>query len=190
MLERSQGGLGIGLALVRGLVELHGGTTEARSDGMGMGSEFIVRLPIAEGLLQAPRKPAKIDKPRSGPTSRILVVDDNRDAADSLALVLRLMGHHVMTAHDGVEAVQAAATFRPDLALLDIGMPKMNGYDAARHIREQSWSKNMVLISLTGWGQEEDKRRAIEAGFHYHLTKPVEPDALEKLLEAITQQKK
>lgn len=190
-LERSQGGLGIGLALVRGLVELHGGTIAAHSDGNGMGSEFIVRLPIAEGQLQTAQEPVENDvKPRSGPTCRILVVDDNRDAADNLAMVLRLMGHNVLTAYDGVEAVQAAATFHPDVVLLDIGMPKMNGYEAARHIREQTWGRRIVLISLTGWGQEEDKRRATEVGFHHHLTKPVDTGVLEKLLEGIAQSRK
>lgn len=188
-LERSQGGLGVGLALVKGLVELHGGAIEARSDGPGMGSEFIVRLPIAEGKVQTPPEP--IDggaKPRSARTTcRILVVDDNRDAADSLAMILQLKGHEIQTAYDGVEAVQAAATFRPDVVLLDIGMPRMNGYEAAQHIQEQSWGKKIVLVALTGWGQEEDKRRAIEAGLHFHLTKPVELGALDRLLEGLTQ---
>jgi PAS domain S-box-containing protein len=190
-LERSQGGLGVGLALVRGLVELHGGTIEARSGGIGRGSEFVVRLPVLDAPVQEaqPESVKSNEKPRSGPTYRILVVDDNRDAAESLTMVLRLIGHDIQTAHDGVEAVQAAATFRPDVALMDIGMPKMNGYEAARHIREQAWGRRIVLVALTGWGHDEDKRRASEAGFHYHLTKPVEPAALEKLLEGLTQPK-
>lgn len=166
---------------------LHGGTIEARSSP-GKGSEFIVRLPVVEGAMQQtpPKSVESGEKPRSGPTFRILVADDNRDAANSLAMMLRLLGHDIQSAHDGVEAVQAAAVFRPDVALLDIGMPKMNGYEAARNIRGQPWGKQTVLVALTGWGQEEDKRKAAEAGFHYHLTKPVEPGTLERLLEGLT----
>jgi len=114
------------------------------------------------------------------------VVDDNRDAADSLATMLRMMGNDVRTAYDGLEAVQAAATFRPDVLLLDIGLPRMNGYEAARHIREQPWGRSMALIALTGWGQEEDRRRALDAGCDHHLTKPADPAALQKLLALIT----
>jgi PAS domain S-box-containing protein len=188
-LERSQAGLGIGLALVKGVVDLHGGTVEAHSTS-GKGSEFIVRLPIVEGSTKGSVEKAEHGKPaQSQATLRILVADDNQDAADSLALVLRTIGHDIQTAHDGVEAVQAAAAFRPHVALLDIGMPKMNGYEVAQRIREQSWGKRIVLVALTGWGQEEDKRRATEAGFHYHLTKPAEPLAVERLLEGLTQPK-
>jgi CheY-like chemotaxis protein len=113
------------------------------------------------------------------------VADDLRDSADSLAMMLRLAGHEVRTAHDGLEAVQAAAAFRPEVALLDIGMPRMNGYEAARHIRQQPWGRGVVLVAVTGWGQEEDKRRAGEAGFDHHLTKPVDPAGLEKLLASL-----
>jgi signal transduction histidine kinase/CheY-like chemotaxis protein len=183
-LERSQGGLGIGLALVRGLVELHGGGVEARSAGPGKGSEFIVRLPVVD-VQHEPQQPAADHPVAIGRKRRILAVDDNRDAADSLAIMLRTMGHEVRTAYDGLEAVQAAATFRPEVVLLDIGLPKMNGYEAARHIRGQPWGKGMALIALTGWGQDEDKRRALEAGFDHHLTKPVEAAALEKLLAGL-----
>ena len=116
---------------------------------------------------------------------RILVVDDNRDAADSLTMMLTMMGHDIQKAYDGLEAVQAAAAFRPDVVLLDIGLPKMNGYEAARHIREQPWGRPMTLIAVTGWGQEEDRRRALEAGCDEHLTKPVDPAALEKLLAVL-----
>jgi CheY-like chemotaxis protein len=120
--------------------------------------------------------------------SRILVVDDNRDSVDSLATVLQLQGHDIQTARDGVEAVQAAAAFRPNLVLLDIGLPKMNGYEAAQRIRQHDWGKTMVLIAMTGWGQDEDKRRALQAGFDHHMTKPVDPVALEKLMAVLTLQ--
>jgi PAS domain S-box-containing protein len=185
-LKRSQGGLGIGLSLVRGLIELHGGTVEARSDGLGLGSEFKVRLPIVEAPA-APEsaEPAEETEPASSGKRFVLAVDDNRDGADSLAMMLRMMGHDARTAYDGLEAIQAAATFRPEVILLDIGLPKLNGYEAARHIRQQRWGKDMALIALSGWGQEEDRRRALEAGFDHHLTKPVEAAALEKLLAVI-----
>jgi PAS domain S-box-containing protein len=185
-LERSQGGLGIGLALVRRLVDLHGGKVEARSGGIGRGSEFVVRLPIVD--VPIPREPAETAEGRtlsSARKRRVLVVDDNRDAADTLAMMLAIMGHETRTSYDGLEAVQAAADFRPGVVLLDIGLPKMNGYEAARHLRQQPWGKGMVLIALTGWGQEEDKRRALEAGFDHHLTKPVEAGVLERLLAII-----
>lgn len=113
-------------------------------------------------------------------------MDDNRDSADSLAVMLRLNGNDTHTAYDGVEGVQAAATYLPDVVLLDIGMPQMNGYQAAHHIRQQPWGQKMILVALTGWGQAEDKQRAVEAGFHHHLTKPVEPTALEQLLDELT----
>jgi CheY-like chemotaxis protein len=181
-LERSQGGLGIGLALVRGLVELHGGSVEARSAGPGRGSEFTVRLPIVEAQTRLPSPSAEREKPGAAPKYRILVADDLPDSADSLALMLRVWGHEVQTAHDGLEAVQAAAVFRPDVAVLDIGMPKMNGYEAARHIRQQTWGKHAVLIALSGWGQPEDRRRTAEAGFDHHLVKPVEPASKPSML--------
>jgi PAS domain S-box-containing protein len=184
-LERSQGGLGIGLALVRGLVEMHGGRVEARSDGIGQGSEFIVRLPLAE-ISARPELQAGEDRPVAGSEKRrILVVDDNRDAADSLTQMLRMIGHEAHTAYDGLEAVQAASAVRPDVVLLDIGLPKLNGYEAAAQIRQQPWGKGLTLIALTGWGQEEDKHRAFGAGFDHHLTKPVEAAALETLLALI-----
>jgi signal transduction histidine kinase len=183
-LERSQGGLGIGLALVRAIVELHGGSVEASSAGPGLGSEFIVRLPIAAAPVEMFVETSNHNEEgQSSRQRRILVADDNRDATDGMAMMLRMKGHHTRTAYDGLEAVQLAASFRPDLLLLDIGMPKMNGYEVARHIRQQPWGKNMVLIALTGWGQEKDKRRALEAGFDHHQTKPVVPATLEKLLD-------
>jgi CheY-like chemotaxis protein len=185
-LKRSQGGLGIGLALVRGLVELHGGSVEVRSAGPGKGSEFTVHLPLVGEPVEVTQEPGlEEDKACSGPKYRILVADDLRDAVESLAMMLQIAGHDIRAAHDGLEAVQEAAAFRPDVVVLDIGMPKMNGYDTARHIREQPWGKNMVLVALTGWGQEEDRRRTFDAGFDYHLTKPVNPEVLTTLLAGL-----
>jgi PAS domain S-box-containing protein len=182
-LDRSQGGLGIGLSLVRRLVELHGGSIEAHSQGPGLGSEFIVRLPVIASIVPAPEKPnGEVAPARSGRSYRILVVDDSRDAAYGLGKMLQMLGHDIRTAYDGLEAVQAEAAFRPDVVLLDIGLPKMNGYEAARQIRKQPWGKNLLLVAVTGWGQEEDKQRAREAGFDHHLTKPVEPEAVLNLL--------
>ena len=179
-LERSVSGLGIGLTLVKNLVEMHGGTVEVQSAGLGRGSEFVVRLPIAVEKIEPPESSAS---DLTLPTARrILVVDDNRDSAESLAMLLTLTGNETYTAHDGLEAVQAAATFKPDAILLDIGLPKMNGYDACRKIREQPWGQGMVLIALTGWGQDEDRRQSQEAGFDRHLVKPVDHAALAKLL--------
>jgi PAS domain S-box-containing protein len=181
--ERSRGGLGIGLSLVKGLVELHGGSIEARSDGPGQGSEFIVRLPVAvETPIQEPAGPSGGDEQTPVTKCRILIVDDYRDSADSLAMLLRIMGNEVGTAYDGEQAVKAAGALRPDVVLLDIGMPKLNGYDACRRIREQPWGQGMFLIALTGWGQEEDRRRTEEAGFNHHMVKPVDPAVLMKLL--------
>lgn len=188
-LERSQGGLGIGLALVRGLVELHGGTIEAYSQGPGQGSEFVVRLPVAEPPVAEP--PAEdpgspLAAPRLASKSRILVVDDNPDTTATLALILERTGHHVFVAHDGLEAVHAAAAFRPDVVLLDIGLPKMNGFEVAQRIRQQRGNQKMALVAVTGWGQQEDRRRAMEAGFDHHLTKPVELATLMQLLASFS----
>jgi len=186
-LERSVSGLGIGLTLVRNLVEMHDGTVEVHSAGVGQGSEFVVRLPLwkDEGgrMKDEPGQDSLHPSSfRSHPSKRILVVDDNRDSATSLAMVLKLTGHETHTAYDGLEAVEAAAVFRPDVVLLDIGLPKLNGYDACRKIREQPWGKGMVLIALTGWGKDEDRRKSQEAGFDSHLVKPVDHAALTKLL--------
>ena len=182
-LERTAGGLGIGLNLARSLVEMHHGTVEAHSDGPGKGSEFIIRLPLVPPPA-AVRPPGhdRAEQILSRTKYRILVADDNDDAAQMLRVLLQSMGQEVHTAADGLQAVELAATWRPDVALLDIGMPKLNGYDAARRIREQGGGKDIVLIALTGWGQEEDRLRAAEAGFNYHLTKPLDPDELAKLL--------
>jgi PAS domain S-box-containing protein len=178
---RSQGGLGIGLSLVKGMVELHGGRIEARSDGPGRGSEFVVRLAVA---VEAPVAEPPHEKGDPWPVApcRILVVDDCRDSADSLAMLLKMLGHEVGTAYNGEQAVEAAATLRPDVVLLDIGMPRLNGYDACRRIRQQPWGQGMFLIALTGWGQEEDRRRTEEVGFDHHMVKPVDPAVLMKLL--------
>jgi PAS domain S-box-containing protein len=185
-LERSQGGLGIGLSLVKRLVEMHGGSAEARSEGHGRGSEFIVRLPLVLSLA-GPQRDDAIEEGAAVVTARrrILVADDNRDSALSLAMMLNMLGNEAQTAYDGLEALDVAAACRPDVVLLDIGMPKLNGYDTARRIREQPWGQNMVLVAVTGWGQEEDKRRSQEAGFNTHLVKPVDPTALEKLLTGL-----
>jgi CheY-like chemotaxis protein/anti-sigma regulatory factor (Ser/Thr protein kinase) len=183
--ERAEGGLGIGLTLVQRLVQMHGGTVEARSDGPGKGSEFLVRLPIAVEReredLHGSSGSAEVETPAA---RRILVVDDNRDAADSLGMLLRMMGHEVETAHDGLEAVGAAAVFKPDIILLDVGLPRLNGYEAARRIRAQEGGPGIMLIAMTGWGQEEDRRRSREAGFDHHMTKPVEFEVLKRLISA------
>src|SRR5207248_661819 len=143
---------------------------------------FTVHLPIVDVPVEAQGPSGDGEKARSLPKCRILVVDDLRDAADSMAMMLRVMGHDTRTAYDGLEAVQTAAAFQPNVVLLDIGLPKMNGYEAARRIRSEPWGGKVALVALTGWGQEEDKRRSLEAGFDHHLTKPVEAAALEKLL--------
>jgi signal transduction histidine kinase/ActR/RegA family two-component response regulator len=180
-LERTHTGLGIGLTLVKTLVEMHGGTVEAGSAGVGQGSEFVVRLPI---LVETPKPPPESTVTAPTPTTarRILVVDDNADSAESLAMLLKLTGNETHTAYDGLQAVKAAATLRPDVVLLDIGLPKLDGYEAARKIREQPWSKGLVLVALTGWGQDEDRQKSREAGFNAHLVKPVDHAALMKVL--------
>jgi PAS domain S-box-containing protein len=182
-LEKAQGGLGIGLTLVRRLVEMHGGSVEARSDGYGRGSAFTVRLPVVLGLPHETEEPVAGREPAT--RRRVLVVDDNRDSAISLGMMLELMGNEIRTAHDGLEAVRAAEEFRPDVVLLDIGLPKLNGYEAARRMRAQPRGGEVVLIAVTGWGKDDDKRRSQEAGFNFHMVKPVEPAALEKLLAGL-----
>ena len=181
-LEKSHGGLGIGLTLVKRLVELHGGRVEAHSEGVGQGSEFRAYLPV-EALAPEPHPPGDHDgRIASQATFRILIADDNKDAAQSTGMMLRMSGNEVRIVHNGLQAVEEAAVFRPDIILLDIGMPQINGYEAARRIRQQRWGKDMVLVALTGWGQEDDKQRATAAGFDQHFTKPVNPTDLEQLL--------
>ncbi|MDP2054183.1 MAG: PAS domain S-box protein, partial [Acidobacteriota bacterium] len=173
--ERAKGGLGIGLALARQLAEAHGGCVEARSDGIGTGSEFIVRLPVLSDETEPPSAPSQPAGRSAAQTATILVVDDNRDSADSLSAFLRLKGNEVFNAYDGIDAVDAAERHRPEVVLLDIGMPRLNGEDACRRIRSQPWGVGMTLIALTGWGQEEDRRRTLDAGFDAHFTKPDDP---------------
>jgi CheY-like chemotaxis protein len=187
--ESTQGGLGIGLSLVKRLVEMHGGRIEAHSDGLGRGSEFTVRLPVA-GSQPVPGLHSGSDAGEEvsacAAKYRILIVDDNRLSAKSTAMLLRLMGHELATAHDGIEGMERARTFRPDVILLDIGLPNVNGYEAARRIRGESWGKSVFLVAVTGFGQEEDRRRSLEAGFDYHMVKPINIDELEKKLSELS----
>ncbi len=183
-LDRSEGGLGIGLALTRGLVALHGGTIEAKSRGLGMGSEFVVRLPLVDRARDAVRASPGAPPAASADRSplRILVADDNRDSADGCAMLLEMAGHEVRTAYSGPDALALAAELRSHVALLDIGMPGMNGYEVAHAIRAAEWGRDVLLVAVTGWGQEEDRRRATAAGFDHHCVKPIDLDSLGPLL--------
>jgi len=184
MRERSGGGLGIGLALVRGLVALHGGSVEARSAGHGRGSTFAVGFPLAAAPSEVPPWSTKVaDRPATTRKLRLLIADDRADNADTLALLLRTIGHEVHTAYGGEEAVRTAAEVQPEAILLDIGMPNVNGYDVSRRIRQQPWARDTLLIALTGWGQTHDRRRSEDAGFDHHLVKPVELSELLRLLD-------
>jgi signal transduction histidine kinase/ActR/RegA family two-component response regulator len=181
-LERSTGGLGIGLALVKGLVEMHGGTVEAASTGPGQGSTFAIRLPALPEAADRGQEPTAGQGRRAAePRRRVLAVDDSRDSATSMAMMLELIGYDVRTANDGAEAVRTAEQFRPDVILMDVGMPRLNGYEATRRIREQPWGTSSVIIALTGWGQETDRAKSREAGCDGHLVKPVNLPDLEKL---------
>ena len=184
-LEKTTGGLGIGLALVKGLVEMHGGLIEARSDGQGRGSEFLVRLPVLPNIVK-PVAPVEGDAQPAIKSLRVLVVDDNYDAANSMATILQLLGNNTLTVHDGEAAVLACENFQPDVVLLDIAMPKMNGYEACRQIRLQSGGSAVVIIALTGWGTDDDRRRTREFGFDHHLTKPVHLATLRTILGSLT----
>jgi len=191
-LERPESGLGLGLSLARSLVEMHGGSIEASSGGLGFGSAFVVRLPLAavasaradaSDAASASALPATSVRRR-----RVLVADDLRDSADSLGLLIESMGHEVHIAYDGAAALQVAESVRPDVALLDIGMPELDGYEACRRIRSTAWGEHMTLIAQTGWGRDDDRARTREAGFDHHLVKPVDPDALEALLRSLSPQ--
>ena len=182
-LDRSEGGLGIGLALVRSLVELHGGSVEAWSDGPERGSEFVVRLPVLEterAPAPGPQETAVSVKPAAG--RKVLVVDDNRDAAETLGTILKIAGHEVWLAHDGEEALAEAARHRPEVLLLDIGLPKVDGYEVARRLRLDPQNEGLLLIAVTGYGNREDRERGKLSGFDYHLVKPIDLEQLQRLL--------
>ena len=182
-LEKAQSGLGIGLSIVKRLVEMHDGSVIAESGGPGMGSAFTVRLPQALSVTDMRSDdPPIFENATPAACRRILVVDDNQDGASSLVMLLKVMGHDTQTAHDGLEAVAAAEAFRPEVILMDIGMPKLNGYDACRRIRAQPWAEGIVLVAMTGWGQQEDRQKSKDAGFDGHLVKPASHAALMKVL--------
>jgi len=185
-IDRAEGGLGIGLALVKGLVALHGGTVQATSRGLGQGSEFTLRLPRS---VVVERRASGSNKPGSpvalaGPRGKVVVADDNRDAADSLKVLLELSGYDTFVAYDGQQALDLGARERPSAFILDVGMPDMTGYEVARRIRQQAWGRSALLVAVTGWGQDDDKERAKAAGFDHHFTKPVNPEAVEQVLVA------
>jgi signal transduction histidine kinase/ActR/RegA family two-component response regulator len=183
--DRPYGGLGIGLHLVKRLVEMHGGEVSAQSDGPGMGSRFTVRIPAlpeSETLDTPAASPAPADSTERGPARRVLVVDDNADNAELLRILLEHQGHEAYMAHDGVEGLAAAERLRPDVVLMDLGLPRINGFDACRRIREQPWGKRMLVIAITGWGQDVDRQMSHEAGFDHHLVKPVDADAIRVLM--------
>ena len=187
-LARAEGGLGVGLSLVRGLVRLHGGSVEARSDGSGRGSEFLIRLPLgagAQNMVDADTEPEQISADAG---LKILVVDDNRDAADTCAMLLEASGHHVQTAYTARQALELARTFRPHALLLDIGLPDMDGYQLAQQVRSNPWGRGVVLVAVTGWGQEQDRRRAVAAGFDHHLVKPISAETVETLLHSLARE--
>jgi CheY-like chemotaxis protein len=181
-LSQTVGGLGIGLPLVKRLAEMHGGTVEATSAGVGQGSEFVVRLPIRVEPPEPRLEPVLGPEPTA---ARILVVDDNRDAADTLVSLLELMGNETRAAYEGSHALDDAEAFRPDVVLVDIGLPGISGYEVAREIRRRPWGKTTVLIAVTGWGQDEVRRKTAEAGFDRHIVKPAEPEMLLRAIEEL-----
>jgi PAS domain S-box-containing protein len=183
-LERTRDGLGIGLTLVKALVEMHGGTVEARSAGLGRGSEFEVRLPTLAASSTTVEQAAEGEPPATV-GHRILIVDDNYDGAESLAMLLEEVGHETYTAHDGIAALEMTERIRPDAVLLDIGLPKLNGYEVCKRLRECSWAEGLVIVALTGWGQDEDRQRSLDAGFDTHLVKPVDHSVLMRLLASL-----
>jgi CheY-like chemotaxis protein len=184
--NRSQGGLGIGLTLARRLVEMHGGRIEARSEGLGKGSDFLVRLTaLAEPAAESEQDSAEDSSaPVTTGSKRVLIVDDNEDSAESMAILLRLQGHEVHLAFDGQSALEEARAFRPELMFLDLDLPKIDGYEVARRLRPEPAMKGVKLVAMTGYSQKEDRQRALEAGFNVHLVKPLDFDRLEELLSA------
>jgi CheY-like chemotaxis protein len=185
-LARSQGGLGIGLALVQRLVEMHEGRVEA-SSALGKGSEFVVRLPVVVAVATNPPSSPAEDAQPTGPSLRVLVVDDNVDAAESLALLMSELGHEVRTAHDGPSALEAALECRPNVVLLDIGLPGLDGYEVAKRMRQQPVLQNVVLVAMTGYGKESDRQRAQEAGFDHHLVKPAKLEKVQQILASVSE---
>jgi PAS domain S-box-containing protein len=184
--QRSQGGLGIGLSLVKGLVELHGGRVEAKSDGPQTGSEFIVYLPLAMEAMSSQRRPVDTGGSMVRLSRRVLIVDDNRDSADTLSTLLQVMGCEIEVAYDGESALAAGARFKPDAVLLDLGMPKLNGFETCERMRAEPWGQSICIVAVTGWGQDEDRRRTKEAGFDAHMVKPADPGKLTELLASIS----
>jgi CheY-like chemotaxis protein len=184
-LDRSQGGLGIGLCLVQRLVEMHHGRVEAYS-ALGQGSEFVVRLPVMATLASQPPSTLKETVQRTGPSLRVLVVDDNVDTAQTLGMLLTALRHDVRTAHDGTAALEAALDFRPNLVLLDIGLPGLNGFEVAKRLRQQPVLSSVVLVAMTGYSQESDRLRSQEAGFDHHLVKPADFGKVQQILAIIT----
>jgi CheY-like chemotaxis protein len=179
--ERSRDGLGIGLTLVKNLVEMHDGSITVQSAGRGLGSEFTIRLPLLDDSAMSDDV-TSIAASEPPSMRRVLVVDDNHDGAASLAMLLQLSGHETFLAHDGQAAIDEAERLRPDVMLLDIGLPGMSGYEVCRNIREQSWGRDLVMVAVTGWGQADDRHRSRAAGFDAHIVKPVDPVLLTKLL--------
>jgi signal transduction histidine kinase/CheY-like chemotaxis protein len=184
-LERSKGGLGVGLALARRIVELHGGSIEAHSDGMGQGSEFIVRIPIAAGEKNIDIAEKAREKAPDFRKQRILVADDSQDSADSLSMLLSMAGHEVRTVYAGKDAIELLESFQPSVALLDVGMPTVSGLEVCKYIRNQPWGGNVTVIAQTGWGRSEDRHMTTEAGFDHHLVKPVHPQKLLEILNTL-----
>jgi len=176
---RSHGGLGIGLALARRLIEMHGGQIAGHSEGPGTGSTFVITMPVSNA---APLSALSSHFDAPAVTSRVVVIDDNRDAATTMSMLVEKLGGSARTAHDALAGMQAIRDFRPDIVFLDIGMPGMDGYEACRRIRQERTERHLIIVAVTGWGQAQDKQRALDAGFDAHLTKPVDPAALARLL--------